>query len=226
MRSALPLGDCGSIQTPGCREVHNDLFVRQSLKGVDHDSGISTVRHFSLLRRVLLRQHGFRGDAGGFQVSNRRYVLGRLVRAGPRDEIRPEFSFEPKGGPKQAGSFVIRHDKREGLDGWIQRSFAVTGGEFYRFEAVRKLTDVAVPRRSALVRILWQNDAGGMVNADVSKQQIDELGHLPSAEPEHPADGATDSQGWTTVSGVYRAPTKATRAVIELHLQWAAAGDC
>jgi predicted amidohydrolase len=142
----------------------------------------------------------------------------------PRDEIRPDFSFESKGGPKQAGSFVIRHDKRDGLDGWFQKSFAVTGGGFYRFGAVRKLTDVAVPRRSALVRILWQNDAGGMVTSDVPKQQIDEIGHVAAAEPEHPTDGATDSQGWTMVAGVYRAPPKATHAVIELHLQWAPQG--
>ena len=49
-------------------------------------------------------------------------------------------------------------------------------------------------------------------------------GTSPRAEPEHPTDGATDSQGWTTVGGVYRAPAKATRAVVELHLQWAPEG--
>jgi predicted amidohydrolase len=142
----------------------------------------------------------------------------------PREEIRPEFSFEPKGGPKQAGSFVVRHDGREGLDGWFERSFEVSGGEFYRFQAVRKLTGVAVPRRSALVRIVWQNEAGKMVSADVAKAQLEEIGHAPSAEPEHPTDGLTDSQGWTPVSGVFRAPAKATRAVVELHLQWAPNG--
>jgi predicted amidohydrolase len=142
----------------------------------------------------------------------------------PRDEIRPEFSFEPKGGPKQAGSFLIRHDEREGLDGWFQKSFKITGGEYYRFQALRKSTNVDVPRRSALVRIVWQNDAGQLVSADVPKQQVEEIGHVPSAEPEHPVDGATDLPGWTTVSGVYRAPTQATRAVVELHLQWAPNG--
>jgi len=142
----------------------------------------------------------------------------------PRDEIRPEFSFQPKGGPKQLGSLVIRHDERDGLDGWFQKSFAVNGGEFVRFQAKRKLTDVAVPRRSALVRILWQNERGGMVSADVPKQQVEETGNVPTAEPEHPTDAATDSHGWTTVGGVYRVPTKATRAIVELHLQWAPEG--
>ena len=142
----------------------------------------------------------------------------------PRDEIRPAFSFEAKGGPKQAGSLVIRHDKRDGLDGWFEKSFAVSGGEFIRFQVKRKLTGVAVPRRSALVRILWQDERGRMVSADVPKQQVEETGNVPTAEPEHPKDGATDSHGWTTVVGVYRVPTKATRAVVELHLQWAPDG--
>jgi predicted amidohydrolase len=144
--------------------------------------------------------------------------------AAPRDEIRPELSFDPEGGPKRAGSFVIRHDEREGLDGWFQKSFAVTGGECYCFHAVRKLTDVAIPRRSALVRVLWQDDAGQMVSADVPERQVQELGHVPGAEPEHPVDGPTDAEGWTEVGGVYRAPSKATRSFVELHLKWAPRG--
>jgi predicted amidohydrolase len=142
----------------------------------------------------------------------------------PRDEIRPAFAFEPKGGPKHTGSFVVTHDQREGLDGWFQKSFPVTGGEFYRFHAVRKTRNVAVPRRSALVRVLWQDEAGRMVSADVPESQVKELGHVPSAEPEFPTDGPADAHGWTTVSGTFRAPSKAARAVVELHLQWAPKG--
>ncbi len=142
----------------------------------------------------------------------------------PREEIRPSFSFDPLGGPKKVGSFIVSHDQREGLDGWMQKTFAVTGGEFVGFTAVRKLNSVAVPRQSALVRVLWQNDDGKMVSADVPQQQVRDLGHVPTAEPEHPFDGSTDGNGWTTVRGVYRVPTKATRAVVELHLQWAPNG--
>jgi predicted amidohydrolase len=142
----------------------------------------------------------------------------------PRDEIRPAFSFDPRGGPKHAGSLVVHHDSREGLDGWFEKSFDVAGGDFFKFTAVRRLTNVAVPRRSALVRILWQNDAGQMMPADVPKDQAEEAGPVPSAEPEHPNDGETDLEGWTTVSGIYRAPMQATRAIVELHLQWAPQG--
>lgn len=142
----------------------------------------------------------------------------------PRDEIRPTFAFEPKGGPNRLGSFVIQHDSREGLDGWMQKTVTVTGGDFVRFQAVRKLTGVRVPRQSALVRVLWQNDAGKMVAATVPDAQIKETGNIPTAEPEHPVDQLATTDGWTPVVGNFRVPRDATRAVLELHLQWAPNG--
>ncbi len=145
--------------------------------------------------------------------------------AAPRDELRPAFSFEPRGGPHRSGSLVITHDRREGLDGWFEKSFPVRGGEHYQFHALRKARHVSIPRRSALVRVRWQDEAGRMVSADVPQSQVAELGHVPSAEPEFPRDGATDPQGWTTIAGIYRAPAKATRAIVELHLQWAPRGS-
>jgi predicted amidohydrolase len=143
----------------------------------------------------------------------------------PRQEIRPEFSYDLKGGPNGTGAFVISHDHREGLDGWIQKSFDVSGGDFFRFQAMRKLTAVDVPRRSALVRVLWQTENGRMVSADVPDEQVQKLGHVPTAEPEHPVDGPTSVDGWTKVHGIYRVPKKATKAIVELHLQWAPNGS-
>ena len=49
-------------------------------------------------------------------------------------------------------------------------------------------------------------------------------GFTPAAEAEHPLDKNTDEGGWTEVSDVYRAPSGATHATIELHLQWAPRG--
>jgi predicted amidohydrolase len=63
-----------------------------------------------------------------------------------------------------------------------------------------------------------------MVLIDERSPHSDDALAMPSAEPEYPADGATDADGWTTVSGTYRAPSIATRAVVELHLQWAPNG--
>ena len=88
--------------------------------------------------------------------------------AAPRDEIRPNFSYEPAGGRDGKGIFRITADKREGLDGFWTRTYPITGGRSYRFQALRKATNVAVPRRSAVVRILWQDDAGKKVPKAVS----------------------------------------------------------
>ena len=38
--------------------------------------------------------------------------------AAPREEIRPQFSFDPKGGADGQGGFIIKEDAREGLDGY------------------------------------------------------------------------------------------------------------
>jgi predicted amidohydrolase len=149
---------------------------------------------------------------------------GGWTTASSREEIRPDFSFEAHGGPGKNGSLVIAHDAREGLDGYFRKEFVVAGGQSYEFEALRKTSHVKSPRRSALVRVLWQDDAGHMVSADVPAEQVKQLGHTPTAEPNHPVDGATSEHGWTTVTGRYCAPTKATRAIVELHLQWAPKG--
>src|SRR5262249_57694267 len=80
--------------------------------------------------------------------------------AAPRAEIRPQFSFDAKGGPEGSGALVITADDRDGLHGWWQRTFPVTGGKHYRLHAVRKVHDIPVPRRAAAVPIVWQDDAG------------------------------------------------------------------
>src|SRR5687767_15066443 len=78
----------------------------------------------------------------------------------PRDEIKPEFSFNPKGGPDGRGGWIVRSDSREGLHGFWTRAIAITGGKHYRFTAYRRTQNVQTPRRSALVRLLWQDAEG------------------------------------------------------------------
>src|SRR5262245_50854452 len=60
----------------------------------------------------------------------------------PRDEVCPKFSFDQKGGPNGTGSIIIQHDDREGLHGWVQKTFEVTGGKHYKFSALRKVENV------------------------------------------------------------------------------------
>lgn len=139
----------------------------------------------------------------------------------PREEIRPEFVLNPMGGPVHQGSLVIRADDREGLDGrWI-KTFSVIGGQFYHFHALRRIENVASPRRSVFARILWRDDHGQAVHLDETGAKSYAPGQVPIAEPEYPSDRSTDSSGWTEVSDTYHAPSKATHATVELEFRWA-----
>jgi predicted amidohydrolase len=144
--------------------------------------------------------------------------------AAPRDELRPRFAYDAKGGRDGKGAFVIAHDGREGLDGYWTRTFPVQGGRSYRFHAVRKVSAVRVPRLRAVVRIVWQDERGKAVPRDTPAVNYYSKGATPRAEPEYPRDKQSDKDGWTEVSDTYRAPAKAARAVVELHLRWAPGG--
>lgn len=141
--------------------------------------------------------------------------------ASPRAEIRPEFTRVVQGGRDSKGALVIKTDAREGLDGFWKKTVPIQGGRYYQFRAYRKIQNVSSPRRSALVRVLWQDGAGKKVLRDGPVMTEFLKDFPPTAEAEHPLDKETDANGWTEVSDTYRAPSKATQATIELHLQWA-----
>src|SRR5438876_814262 len=144
--------------------------------------------------------------------------------AAPREEIRPQFAYLPNGGRDGKGGLVIAADDRDGLDGYWAKTFAVTGGKHYRFFALRKAEGMAWSRRSAVPRIVWQDDNGKQVPRDTPVVTDYLKGMVAMAEPEYPTDKVTDAGGWTEVSDTYRAPLKAARAVVELHLRWAPRG--
>jgi predicted amidohydrolase len=142
----------------------------------------------------------------------------------PRDEIRPRFSYTVHGGRDGRGALVIAADSREGLQGCWSKTFPIIGGGYYRFSAARRAVQVDSPRRSIVARVIWQDDERKLVARDQPLVTELLLGQLVQAEAEHPLDRGTDAAGWTEVSGVYRVPSRATRACVELHLQWAPGG--
>src|SRR5579885_578365 len=144
--------------------------------------------------------------------------------AAPRDEIRPEFAYERGGGPDGHGAFVISHDRREGLDGYWTKTFPVKGGQHYRFRVLYKAQGVAVPRRSIVAQLHWRDTDGKHVSLDEPAVSGYLRGATPQAETEFPTPKATNEAGWTELSDTYRAPSRATRAVIQLHLRWAPGG--
>ncbi|MHB8897997.1 MAG: carbon-nitrogen hydrolase family protein [Thermoguttaceae bacterium] len=139
----------------------------------------------------------------------------------PRDEIRPQFSVDPQGGPAGRPALVIRTDRREGLDGHWLKSFPVTGGQGYRFQAFYRAANVQLPRRSVVARLLWLTADGKRARLDEPMVEGVLNGWTPISEAEHPPTRGTGDAGWTEISAVYRAPTGAVRASVELHLQWA-----
>src|SRR2546426_857664 len=142
----------------------------------------------------------------------------------PREEIRPQFQHTETGGKSGHGALTIRADEREGLHGWWQKTFLVTGGRYYRFSAWRHAKDVAVPRRSVLARVLWRDDTGKEILRLEGVVTNFSIGVVASAEPEYPRESGAATDGWVEMSGVYKAPPGATRARVELHLLWAPNG--
>lgn len=150
---------------------------------------------------------------------------GDWVSGAPRDEIAPRFRHDPAGGRDGRGAYAIEDGGRNGWAGWWTLTVPVQGGHAYRFEAFRRATRVAVPRRSAVARVLWRDDAGRAVLRDTPIVTRHLAGFPPRAEPEYPSDKSADSTGWTEVSDTYRAPAAATHAVLELHARWAPGGS-
>src|SRR6185436_15054908 len=114
----------------------------------------------------------------------------------PREEIRPQFQHTETGGKSGHGVLAIRADDREGLHGWWQKTFSVTGGHFYRFSAWRHTENIAVPRRSVLARVLWRDDAGKEVKRREGVVTNFSLGVVASAEPEYPRELGGGNDGW------------------------------
>ena len=144
--------------------------------------------------------------------------------ASPRDELRPDFAYLPDGGYEGKSRFVIEHDEREGLDGRWTKTLPVKGGEYYQFQAFRRTKNVQSTRQSALIQITWQDDEGRLVPYDQKVVDFYRNGGVSMARPEFPIHTRKEAGGWTQVFGNYRAPSKATRAVIALYLKWAPGG--
>ena len=79
----------------------------------------------------------------------------------PREEIRPAFGYSAS-----TGTLMITTDERAGLNGSWARSVPVRGGETYEFTARLRPTNVPLPRRCAVTRVLWQDAEGGSVLCD------------------------------------------------------------
>lgn len=139
----------------------------------------------------------------------------------PRDEIKPQFVYDEKGGKNDQPRFSIVANSQPGLAGWWQTTIPVVGGRNYHFEIQRRCTNVKSPRRSGVVRILWRDEDGKVVKHPEPSTASFLPDVVPNSEPEFPRDGDVSDDGWQLVSGTYAVPARATQAIIELHSRWA-----
>jgi predicted amidohydrolase len=167
----------------------------------------------------------WRGSASDTPTGKTSHAPDGWTAAAPRDEIRPEFAFDPHGGPDGKGCLVINASRREGLDGCWKKTLPVIGNKHYRFGARYQAKGVALPRRSIVVELHWRDAQGKKVPLDQQPVTGYLRGATALAETEFPTTKGTDQTGWTEVSDTYQAPTLATQAVVELHLRWAPPGS-
>ncbi len=142
----------------------------------------------------------------------------------PREEIAPEFAYEPHGGRQGESALVLHGAGREGVVGYWKRVVPVVENRWYRIRAYRRCENVPVPRRSAVVRLVWQDSQGRLVPTDRPVVDFYRGSGTSYVRPEFPSDRQTDEAGWTEIADTYRAPRGATQAVIELWLRWAPQG--
>jgi predicted amidohydrolase len=128
-----------------------------------------------------------------------------------RTEIAPAFRVEAAGGKPGDDSYQLGLAGRgdDAVDGRWVREVSVRPLAYYTFSSEFLARDVESPQRSVLARVVWLDD----------RSQIVETPEYPVASLHAPGNG------WSALTGTYRAPAKATHARLELHLRWAARGD-
>src|SRR6476659_717710 len=188
---------------------------------IDAISGVSSMKHCLQSLAVIC----LCGPAAHAAETDIKGAPTGWTALAPRDEIKPTFRYDLKGGREGREAFIIAGDNREGTTGWWQKTFDVEGGKTYRFSAWRKVEGVASPRQSGLARVLWRDAKGNTVKRDEKTAGRYLHGSRATAEPEYPTDKATDAAGWTEVSDTYEVPADAREAIVELHYRWGNGGQ-
>ena len=123
-----------------------------------------------------------------------------------REEIAPRWFTERGAQGELVLGLAGRGD--DAVDGRWVREVPVVSGKTYAFRASWRAHNVDSPARSILARLVFLDAAGE-----------------PLRPMEYPMVGAPAADGWIPVAGVYRAPEKAAKVMLELHLRWTAKGE-
>lgn len=143
----------------------------------------------------------------------------------PREEITPDFDYLPPINENPTGTLIIRADDREGLVGTWLRTFPVEGGETYKFSALQQTQGLEFARRTAVIRLIWQNENGKNAIRDEPTFASYRPGTAPRAEPEFVPAGKINADGWEQIEHIYHAPKSASQVLVELNYRWEPKGQ-
>lgn len=139
----------------------------------------------------------------------------------PRPEAMPGHHISTSEGRDGKGALMAQTAEGDHWMGCWSKTFPVEGGGSYQFEVWRKFTAMAEAKRSVVVRVLWQNEAGLPVSWEEPASKGYAKGSIPRAEAEYPRDLGLGEPQWNRFADILKAPRAARIAKVELILQWA-----
>ncbi|MDO8543887.1 MAG: carbon-nitrogen hydrolase family protein [Opitutaceae bacterium] len=129
----------------------------------------------------------------------------------PRDEISPQFSFDPAGGRNGGGALKLAARLPSDFGAWRRQIPNLRGGTTYRFAAWYRASGVENERRSVIARLQWLDAQDKPVKASAQP-------------PEYPLDVAHEA-GWARMETILRAPEVAAGLDVQLSLGFAPGGS-
>ena len=121
-----------------------------------------------------------------------------------RKAIAPVWYIDNKTTYKENQTLVLKGGGKAYADGHWYNRVNVEPGEYYQFRTYYKASKVEEPGRSILARILWQNGSGELVSFTEYPITLSEK----------------TKEGWSIIEQLYRIPSEAKKAKIELHYRW------
>jgi predicted amidohydrolase len=125
-----------------------------------------------------------------------------------REAIAPVSYVDNNTAFRGIQTLALKGGGKNYADGHWYKEVNVEPGEYLKFQAYFKASEVDEPGRSILARILWQNQSGEQVGFT-----------------EYPAILRDKTkEGWNTIEQLYKVPAGAKKAKVELHYRWDADG--
>ena len=128
----------------------------------------------------------------------------------PRDEIKPQFAFDPKGGREGRGALKITARAASDFGAWRSALGNLRPGKAYRFNAWYRTQNIEHERHSVIARLQWL-DANGKPVANKVRP------------PEYPLDAARQGE-WVKLELTTCAPETAVALDVQLSLAFDANG--